>query len=542
MSEETGLPVTYPALLAKTVAARGSHEAIVTEAEAISYAELDRRSAEMARALLALGAGKGARIGLMAPDGAMWLTILLGGLRIGALVTLVSTLATAPELAHILRNSDVQYLVSARRFLRHDYAETLEKALPGLADGKPGKLRLAAAPYLRGIWLDDADGIGWARPLAELTALGSAPDAPDAAILAEIEREVHPGDDAVIIYTSGSTSIPKAVIHSQRNVTLHPQALAPYFLITGEDRMMSLLPAFWLGGLANTLQVLAVGGTLIYGRTPDPADTLDALVRFKANALHSWGIRHQKLRELAAARGLDVEKVRGMGPNVDKTGQPIPPTHMVNMMGMSESFSPHSAEPMDVPLPEHKLGAAGRAVNGYERRVVDPETGVEVPRGTVGEMQIRGGALMSGFYKRPRHEVFTADGFYPTGDLAKMDEEDWVWFLGRRGDMIKTGTANVSRGEVEAGLLKLPGVKWAYAAGLPDEELGQRIVACVVPAEGAELTEEALKAGLKELISSYKIPKRILFIGEDEIRLTATGKLKLNEMTDLLAGRESAAS
>jgi len=207
---------------------------------------------------------------------------------------------------------------------------------------------------------------------------------------------------------------------------------------------------------------------------------------------------------------------------------------------MSESFSPHSAEPMDVPLPEAKPGAAGRAVNGYERRVVDPETGEEVPRGTVGEMQIRGGALMSGFYKRAREEVFTRDGFYPTGDLAKMDEEDWVWFLGRRGDMIKTGTANVSRQEVEAALLKLPEVKWCYVAGLPDEELGQRIAAAVIPAEGTGPTEDGLKTALKELISSYKIPKHIVFIDDNEIRLTATGKLKLTEMSEMLAGRIAA--
>ncbi len=534
MEQAADLPSTYAALLAKIVAERGDHDAIVTPDEVVSYAELDRRSAELARAFLAIGAGKGARIGLMAPDGVMWLVGLIAGLRIGALVTLVSTLATAPELHHILRNSDLQYLIATRRFLRHDYVATLEKALPGLAEATAGHLRLNAAPYLRAIWLDDAAGVTWARPLSELAARAGEIDG---ALLAAVEAEVAPRDDAVIIYTSGSTSVPKAVTHSQWNVTVHPQVLAPYFLIKRDDRMMSLLPAFWLGGLATTLQLLAVGATLIYGATPDPEDTIEALIRFKANALHSWGIRHIKLRELAKSKGIDIDSIRGLGANFDKAGKPIPQPLQVNMMGMSESFSPHSAEPMDVPLPESKPGAAGRAVNGYERRVVDPETGLEVPRGTVGEMQIRSGALMSGFYKRPREDVFTADGFYPTGDLARMDEDDWVWFLGRRGDMIKTGTANVSRQEVEAALNKLPGVSWSYATGLPDEELGQRIVAAVVPAPGAQPSEASLKAELKELISSYKIPKHIIFITDDEIKLTATGKLRLTEMSDMLAER-----
>jgi acyl-CoA synthetase (AMP-forming)/AMP-acid ligase II len=528
------LPSTYAALLARVVAERRDHEAIVTPDEVVTYAELDRRSAEMARAFLAIGAGKGARIGLMAPDGVMWLVTLIAGLRIGALVTLVSTLATAPELHHILRNSDVQFLISARKFLRHDYVSTLEKALPGLANSKPGALRLPAAPYLRAVWLDDAEGVSWAYPLGEL--IGRAGEvAPD--MLAAAEAEVAPREDAVIIYTSGSTSIPKAVTHSQWNITRHPQALAPYFAIGRDDRMMSLLPAFWLGGLATTMQLLAVGATLVYGKTPDPEDTLDALVRFNCNALHSWGIRHTRLRELALARGMDINKIRGLGAVFDRNGEPIPPHLQVNSMGMSESFSPHSAEPLDVPLPESKPGAAGRAVNGYERRVVDPETGLEVPRGVVGEMQIRGGALMSGFYKRSREEVFTKDGFYPTGDLAKMDEDDWVWFLGRRVEMIKTGTANVSRQEVEAALLKLPEVKWTYVAGLPDEELGQLVAAAVVPAEGTSPTEEGLRTALRETLSTYKIPRRIIFITDDEIRLTATGKIKLTEMADMIAER-----
>lgn len=532
-------PATYPRHFRELVRLRGDQPAIVSDAETLTYAELDHRSGELARALLAVGAAKGARIGLLAPDGAYWLIALLAGLRIGALVTLVSTLATPPELAHILRNSDVQVLISARRFLRHDYAKTLEAALPGLSHGRAEALRLDGAPYLRSIWLDDADGIGWARPFGDLVALAGMADAPDASLLTAVESEVHPGDDAIIIYTSGSTSTPKAVMHTQSSVTGHPLALSRYFRITAEDKMMSLLPAFWLGGLATTLQVLAVGGTLVYGATPDPEDTLDALVKFGANAVHSWGIRHQKLREAAIARGLDIEKIRGLGVERDSQGNPIPPHLRVNMMGMSESFSPHSAEPMGIPLPDHKPGAAGRAVNGYERRIVDSETGKELPPGQTGEMQIRGGALMSGFYKRSRSEVFTIDGFYPTGDLAKIDDEGWAWFLGRRGDMIKTATANVSRHEVEAALLKLPGVKWAYVAGLPDEELGQLIAAAVIAADGAPMTAEGLRAALKEQISSYKIPRRIAFITEDEILMTSTGKLNLSAMSDLLAAKVS---
>src|SRR5262245_14811486 len=135
---------TLPRLLADVVAARGKHDAIVTVREPLSYDELDRRTAELARALLAVGAGKGARIALLAPDGVLWMTIFLAGLRIGGLVTAVSTLSTPSELAHILRNSDTQFFVGVRRFLNHDYGATLTAAFPALASGRADELRIAA--------------------------------------------------------------------------------------------------------------------------------------------------------------------------------------------------------------------------------------------------------------------------------------------------------------------------------------------------------------------------------------------------------------
>ena len=146
-----GRPFDLPAAFAEVVARASGHPALIVPDETLSYAELDRRSARMAKALLAAGAGKGTRIGLLAPDGTLLLTAFYAALRIGALVTPISTLTTPPELAHILRTSDVQILVGARRFLRRDFAANLEAALPGLADAGTAPLRLAerAAPPLR---------------------------------------------------------------------------------------------------------------------------------------------------------------------------------------------------------------------------------------------------------------------------------------------------------------------------------------------------------------------------------------------------------
>jgi len=528
---------TLPQLLAHLVAQRGAHDALVTSGGKFTYAELDQRTADMARALLEIGAGKGTRIALMAPDGILWITTFLASLRIGALITVVSTLCTPPELAHILRNSDIQIFIGARRFLRHDYAKTLSEALPGLDTAPAEKLRIPTAPYLRSVWLDDADGLAWARPVSDLFARITAADAPDAVLLAAIEAEVSPGDDAVIVYTSGSTSKPKAVVHTQRNIVSHPRELANYFLLKSDDRMMPLLPAFWLGGMVMALEVFSVGATLVYPDAPDTDVVLDAIQKFNVNRVNSWGDMLVKLRNAAIVRGIDVDKIIGLGVFRDQDSEIIPPQLQVNMLGMSETFAPHSAERLDYRLPENKAGASGRTVNKYQRRIVNPETGEEVPAGEIGELQLRGGALMSGFYKMERRDVFTADGFYSTKDLVRVDADGFLYFSARLGDMIKTKAANVSRLEVEAALNALPEVAFAVVAGLEDEELGQRVVAAVVPQADAKPTVDSLKEALKKTLSSYKIPRNIVFIDHHDVPRTSTGKIQLFEVANLIASR-----
>ncbi|MBW8752571.1 MAG: acyl--CoA ligase [Sphingomonadales bacterium] len=527
-------PSTVPAMLAGLVARRADHDAIATMAETVSYAELDRRSARMARGLLAVGAGKGARIALIAPDGVLWATAFLAALRIGGLITCVSTMVTPKELAHILRNSDTQFLISARRFLGHDYAKTIEAAFPAVRTCAPGKLLLEDAPFLRSVWLDHAEGAPWAHSTSDLLARA---DDVSASLLSAVEAQVAPSDEAVIVYTSGSTSLPKAVVHTQRNVTRHPRELAKLFLIKPDDRMLPMLPAFWLGGMAMFFQVLSQGATLVYPASPDLEVLVETIKQLRVNRLNGWGDGLARLRKLAPERGVDIDQIVGLGPFRDAKGELIPPQFQSGMLGMSETFAPHSAEPLNYRMPEDKPWSCGRPVGGYERRVVDPETGLEVPTGEVGELQLRGGALMSGMYKRLREEVFTPDGFYPTGDLCRIDADDCLYFIARRNDMIKTRAANVSRLEVEAAMNELPEVELAVVTGLDDAEFGQIVAAAVVPAQGASPTEESLRAALRETLSSYKVPRRIVFIAESDIQRTATGKLKLHELGKLIERR-----
>ncbi|BBZ01610.1 AMP-dependent synthetase [Mycolicibacterium chitae] len=533
--EPATFPQTFPQLLAQVVTERADHPALLVADEALTYRDLDEHTGRMARALLAIGAGKGTRIALLAPDSVLLLTTFYAALRIGALVTPISTLTTPSELAHIVRTSDAQILIAVRRFGSRDFGKNLAAALPGVDQAAAHALRLEVAPYLRSVWFDDVTGLPWAGSIADLHARGEGPAAPDAALLAAVEREVVPGDDAFVVYTSGSTATPKAVVHGQWATARQPPVLATYFDVQRDDRTLSLLPAFWMGGISAALQVLSTGSTLIYPTAPDIDVILDTIERHAVTNIVIWHLL-AKLQAAANDRGIDLSDIKiTTGPTWDEHGDPIPRHLQTRMLGMSESFAPHSAESVTTRLPESKAGAAGRAVNGIERRVVDPETGIEVAPGEVGELQLRGGALMTGFYKVARQAVFTADGFFPTKDLVRIDDDGYAFFIGRISDMIKTNSANVSRLEVEVALNALPQVELSVVAGLPDPELGELVVAAVVCAEGSDPTEAELQAALRETLSGYKVPRRIVFINHDDIPRTPTGKVRLSEVADMVA-------
>jgi acyl-CoA synthetase (AMP-forming)/AMP-acid ligase II len=175
--------------------------------------------------------------------------------------------------------------------------------------------------------------------------------------------------------------------------------------------------------------------------------------------------------------------------------------------------------------PEHRRGSFGRPVPGFEARVVDPETGAECATGVVGELWLRGPFLMEGYYGRERHETFTPDGWYRTGDLFHRDADGYCYFTGRLGDMIKTAGANVSPREVEAAIAEVTGLV-AHVVGVDDLERGQVVAAAVrVPAGGAVPDAGDLRTALRTRLSAYKVPRRFLFLADDEVPMLSSGKL-----------------
>jgi acyl-CoA synthetase (AMP-forming)/AMP-acid ligase II len=214
--------------------------------------------------------------------------------------------------------------------------------------------------------------------------------------------------------------------------------------------------------------------------------------------------------------------------------RPADPELRHNLLGMTETGSVCLASADETDQPEHRRGSFGRPVAGFEARVVDPASGQECAIGVVGELWLRGPFLMEGYYRRERHEIFEPDGWFRTGDLFHVDADGFFYFSGRSGDMIKTAGANVAPREVEAAIADITGLV-AHVVGVEDQARGELVVAAVrVPRGATGPDPEALRAALRERLSAYKVPRRVVLLADDEVPMLSSGKLDGPALKELL--------
>jgi acyl-CoA synthetase (AMP-forming)/AMP-acid ligase II len=235
-------------------------------------------------------------------------------------------------------------------------------------------------------------------------------------------------------------------------------------------------------------------------------------------------------RDLSAVRGGTLVEALPLDRRPRKGDQALSP------LGMTETGGPHTGvDDTEAPIPD-RLATFGRPLPGMEHRVVDPETGNELARTDDGELLVRGVFLMQELYKQERHDTFTSDGWYPTGDLGSFDCDGYLSFTGRRTAMIKSGGSNISPAEVEAVLTELPGVVSAYVFGIPAGDRGQDVAAVVVHSEGGEAPDAAeLRTLARQRLSAYKVPRHFRSLAEREVPLLATGKVDLARLATLFA-------
>jgi len=486
---------TIPQFLRGLHAAYGDRVAMVDGTDTLTYAQLDDQSAVLARGLLAVGVGKGTRIGVLFGNTPEWVATWAAVSRIGAIAVPVSTLFQSVDLAKEVRHADLHGLIMHRTFLGHDYLARLEGALAGLA-GSDQTLTLAGAPFLRWVAVSGSGARpGWARSVDWL--ISAAAGDIDDRILGEVEAEVHVDDVATIIYTSGSSAFPKGVVHSQGAVMTKIHYLADIMQYDRESVVPVSMPIFWVGGLMIMLPALERGGRVEFQNGQQNRFPVDTTATF--------------------APGTSPFK-DGVYPSLGMTE-----TLMIYAWGtVPRAGDGAMASPLDVLQP------------GFEVKVAD-EAGHRLEAGT-GEILLRGPTVTRGMYKVAHHEAFDADGFYRTGDTGEVDGAR-VHFRGRKGDTIRTSGANVSPVEVEQQLLLLDGVAEAYVIGVPDPVRGQIVVAAVVAASGSQIEPDEIQAALRARLSSFKVPRRIVVVDETDIARTASGKVRkalLAEVIDRL--------
>ena len=492
---------------------RGDHPLLICDAERVSYAEAERLSAHLAGGLIARGAGKGSHVGLLYPNGVAFVVGMLAAARIGAVVVPFSTFSTARELREQLVDSDTEILLAATSFRSHDYVQRLTELLPGSLLGSEDRLFDVAAPQLRHVIFD-------------VSSVRRQTEADDEAHLTAMEDDVEGSDPLSIVYTSGSTSTPKGVVHTHAALLNHQRNLNAVRNLTAADKLFCNSPFFWIGGFAfGLLATLVAGSTLVCSNAIDAGEVLDLLEAEKPTMTNGFaaGIAHLADHPSFARRDLSSMRRGNLYPIMAPSARPDDPELRHNMLGMTEAGSVVLISGDESDQPVKRRGSFGKPAPGFETTIVEPD------RTGVGELCIRGPYLMQGYYKRSREECFDADGWFHTGDLVRTDTDGFVYFVGRRSAMIKTAGANVSAAEVEKTIAKLTGME-AHVVGVPDAKRGELVAAVIV---GSGFDEAALCERLRDELSAYKIPKRFLALPRTELPMLSSGKVDTRQLKKL---------
>lgn len=508
--------------LARTVAAYPDQDALIDRPAGLrlTYREFDAEVDRVALGLLDLGVAKGDRVGIWSPNRAEWVLIQYATARIGSVLVNINPAYRTHELEYVLKQSGISLLVAAPSFKTSDYAGMIEEVR--------GK-----CPDLREVVL--LGGPDW-DCLLEAGGRG------DRSSLAEVEATLSPDDPVNIQYTSGTTGFPKGATLSHHNILNNGYSVGELLGYTEQDRIAIPVPFYHCFGMvmANLAATSHGSCMVVPGPGFDPAATLETVQAERCTSL--YGVPAMFIAELALP-DFDDYDLSSLRTGI-MAGSPCPAEVMrqvIDRMGMSEvsicygmtETSPVSTQTRRDDSLERRVSTVGRVGPHLEIKVIDPGSGVTVPRGTPGELCTRGYSVMLGYWNEPEKtaEAIDAGRWMHTGDLAVMDEDGYVSITGRIKDMVIRGGENVYPREIEELLHTHPDLLDAQVIGVPDERYGEELMVWVRMRDGAEpLTVESLRAFCEGRIAHFKIPRYVHVV--DEFPMTVTGKVRKVEMRE----------
>ena len=495
--------------------------AVVCPQGRFSWADLAGRAERAAAALHQAGVRRGDRMGLLLANRIEWLELCLGAGALGAVTVPLSTWSTRSELAFLLADGGFTLLATQSQFGDRDFHADL-LALQG-SPGFPATL-----------WLLDRDDPSWPSYAA---ALATAPALPGDAQVPEAEAA---DIDAVVLYTSGSTSAPKAVPLRQRALVTNGFHIGERQGLTAADRVLLSSPLFWAFGSANALPATWThGATLVLLEKFDAGTAIEVIAREACTAIYTLpaissaigqhpGYSRKRLASLRT--GLTIGNEQDFLAQVEVLGA----AELCNIYGATETCGNCAVTWHHWPL-ARRARCQGPPLPEQEIRFVDEYNGQPVPPGTPGLVEVRGFTTTAyqGASAAQNVRAFTADGYYKTGDMGLCNADGDFVFVGRVGEMIKRAGINVSPAEIESVLRRHAAVLDAAVVGTPDAARGERIVAFVVPRDGACLDPAELLRHCAIEASKYKLPDQIVV--RTELPLTVTGKLQRRELQRLAA-------
>jgi 2,3-dihydroxybenzoate-AMP ligase len=516
---------TFGAILRQRAAAHPDREAVVGGEERWSYAELDRRADELSGGLARLGVRRGDRVVVQLPNEPAFVEVVLGCLRLGAVPVMALPSHRSSELLHFAAHSEAVALITTGRRGGFDHA--------ALAD----EVR-AASPFLREVIIDDPEPRAGQLRLDDLRGDGLDP----------LQAEIPVGRDLALLQLSGGTTgLSKLIPRTHNDYLYSVRVSAEVCGFDASTRYLCALPAAHNFPLSSpgTLGTLWAGGTVVMCPTPDPQTALGLIERERVTVTGVVPPLAIAWLEAAPTSGRDcssLELLQVGGAKLDAEVaarvQPVLGCRLQQVFGMAEGLVNYT-RPED--SPEVVAGTQGRPMSaGDEVRVVDP-LGRDVAPGEVGALLTRGPYTIRGYYRAPEHnaEAFTADGFYMTGDLVRQLPSGHLVVEGRAKDQINRGGEKVAPAEVEHHLLAHPGVLDACVIGLPDDRLGERTCAVVLPRGDAPTAVELRRFVRGRGVAAFKVPDRVTFV--DTFPTTGVGKVSRRELRALLAAELTAA-
>lgn len=501
-----------------------------------TWKELNDEADLIARGMMSLGVKKGDHVAIWATNTPEWILTLFAAAKIGAVLVTVNTNFKIFELEYLLRQSDTKLLVMIGGFKNNDYVATVNELLPELKTTS-GEIESEHLPFLKRVVFAGKETPEGMLNFEDLKILGG--DFP-VEIYEENKKTLNTHDVVNMQYTSGTTGFPKGVMLTHYNILNNGKTIGDGMKFTKNDKLCITVPFFHCFGLVLAMMAcITHGTTMVPVERYSPVPVMNAISVEKCTAVHGVPTMFIAMLEHAQFNNFDFLSLRtGI-----MAGSPCPIEVMkkvIDKMNMREivivfgqtEASPGCTMTTTSDSIDKRVNTVGRAFPGVECKIIDPETGEELPINTPGEFCARGYNIMKGYYKMPEAtaQAIDKDGWLHTGDLCTVDEDGYYKVVGRIKDMIIRGGENIYPKEIEECLYTCDKVSDVQVIGVPSEAYGEEVMACVILKDGEEMTEEEVKEFVGARMAKHKVPRYVRFV--DSFPTNAAGKIQKFKMRE----------